>query len=91
MVGPDGEEQDPWTYEVARSPEDLARWRASGVDRLTGMEEIPAMNAMLLVLKRSGRPVDEPIVFTCDSCERAPVCKLAFDPYNTDGDCLWDK
>lgn len=29
--------------------------------------------------------------FTCDHCERAPVCVLAFDAYNTKGDCLWEK
>lgn len=29
--------------------------------------------------------------FTCDGCSRAPVCVLAFDPYNTDGDCLDEK
>jgi len=26
--------------------------------------------------------------FTCDTCSDAPICKLAFDCYNTDGDCL---
>jgi len=31
--------------------------------------------------------------FTCDNCGRAPICTLAFDPYNTadDGSCLYDK
>jgi len=29
--------------------------------------------------------------FTCDSCPRAPICTLAFDLYNTNGDCLYDK
>lgn len=29
--------------------------------------------------------------FTCDGCGRAPVCVLAFDLYNTDGDCLDEK
>lgn len=29
--------------------------------------------------------------FTCDSCAHAPCCALAFDAYNTDGDCLADK
>ena len=32
---------------------------------------------------------DQP--FTCDGCPRASVCVLAFDPYNTHGDCLYDK
>lgn len=29
--------------------------------------------------------------FTCDKCELAPTCTLAFDLYNTDGDCLASK
>lgn len=32
-----------------------------------------------------------PIVFTCDDCSFAPRCMLAFDAYNTDGDCLLSK
>jgi hypothetical protein len=31
------------------------------------------------------------IKLTCDDCSRANVCTLAFDQYNTDGDCLYDK
>lgn len=27
----------------------------------------------------------------CDDCVRRYVCMLVFDPYNTDGDCLYDK
>jgi hypothetical protein len=30
-------------------------------------------------------------VFTCDGCSQAPTCTLAFDAYNTNGDCLLDK
>lgn len=29
--------------------------------------------------------------FTCDNCGAAPRCKLAFDWYNTNGDCLAEK
>jgi hypothetical protein len=29
--------------------------------------------------------------FTCDNCSRRFVCKLVFDGYNTQGDCLWEK
>ncbi len=32
-----------------------------------------------------------PEKFTCDGCGFAPSCKLAFDGYNTDGDCLYEK
>ena len=27
-------------------------------------------------------------LFTCDSCGLRYRCKLAFDPYNTNGECL---
>lgn len=29
--------------------------------------------------------------FTCDTCEASETCKWAYDPYNTNGDCLGDK
>ena len=29
--------------------------------------------------------------FTCDTCTQASICCLAFDLYNTDGDCLMEK
>lgn len=29
--------------------------------------------------------------FTCDDCPERWSCFLAFDPYNTDGDCLAEK
>lgn len=29
--------------------------------------------------------------FTCDNCVHANKCTLAFNAYNTDGDCLWEK
>lgn len=29
--------------------------------------------------------------FTCDTCKRQAVCTLAFDPMNTEDDCLWEK
>lgn len=33
----------------------------------------------------------EVTAFTCDGCVLAPQCLLAFDGYNTDGDCLLSK
>lgn len=30
-------------------------------------------------------------VFTCANCDIVKQCEFAFDPYNTDGDCLADK
>ena len=35
--------------------------------------------------------LDPWIEFTCDECEIANRCRLAFDPYNTNGDCLASK
>ena len=29
--------------------------------------------------------------FTCDGCDLAKRCDFAFDPYNTNGDCLLSK
>ncbi len=29
--------------------------------------------------------------FTCDRCSAANECDYAFDPYNTNGDCLAEK
>jgi hypothetical protein len=29
--------------------------------------------------------------YTCDGCAHAPECRLAYDLYNTDGDCLASK
>lgn len=29
--------------------------------------------------------------FTCDDCGARHDCEFAFDPYNTDGDCLAEK
>lgn len=35
--------------------------------------------------------LDPDIKFTCDKCGLRLVCDLAFDAYNTDGDCLAEK
>ncbi len=29
--------------------------------------------------------------FSCDDCSASKTCEWAFDPYNTDGDCLAEK
>jgi hypothetical protein len=31
------------------------------------------------------------VEFTCDTCGAVSFCTLAFDGYNTDGDCLAEK
>lgn len=38
--------------------------------------------------KKHGMDID---VFTCDNCGLVRKCRLAFDGYNTNGDCLYDK
>jgi hypothetical protein len=49
--------------------------------------------ARLAMLRHHTPPdkLDEWVEFTCDSCPHARCCKLAFDLYNTDGDCLAEK
>lgn len=34
---------------------------------------------------------ESPDHFTCDDCPMARRCTLAFDVYNVDGDCLYEK
>lgn len=34
---------------------------------------------------------EPPTQFTCDGCKIADICKLVFDSYNTNGDCLYEK
>ena len=31
------------------------------------------------------------VIFTCDTCSRAPHCEWVYDLYNTGGDCIWLK
>ena len=31
------------------------------------------------------------VEWTCKGCHSETTCKFAYDPYNTDGDCLADK
>lgn len=35
--------------------------------------------------------VGESVKITCSDCARRATCVLAFDSYNTNGDCLYDK
>lgn len=30
-------------------------------------------------------------IFTCNKCQRQDICDYAWDEYNKDGDCLWEK
>ena len=75
--GPLPEAFDPWTLTLPRTPEEIASERADAVGFLT-----------------RDHPEVAPHVaqgFTCDGCARVAVCGLAFDAYNTGGDCLWEK
>jgi hypothetical protein len=49
--------------------------------------EVARMRAS--ALKNQEMPTDT--VFTCDDCNLRFKCKLAFDWWNQDGDCLYDK
>lgn len=54
----------------------------------------PRTDAQLAELRRqSTEHVEEgaPASFTCDTCGFRRKCVLAFDWYNTDGDCLAEK
>lgn len=45
--------------------------------------------ASIAELAEAGHIIDRG--FTCDNCGMKAVCSLAFDGYNTNGDCLYDK
>lgn len=42
-------------------------------------------------MEKDGITVPAKEAMTCHRCARAEVCDLAWDPYNTDGDCLADR
>lgn len=46
-------------------------------------------NDMLELIKR--RENFEGCDCTCDKCLCVTICRLAYDGYNTNGDCLYDK
>jgi hypothetical protein len=75
------EEESDWLVTPERSAEELAKVRAGAVDFVRDYER---SNGFPLTLYPEGK-------FTCDGCRAAPRCSLAFDPYNTDGDCLAGK
>lgn len=50
-------------------------------------EEVAAYRAEV-VASQEGDPAT---VLTCDACSRVNTCMLAFDTYNTNGDCLAEK
>ena len=74
--------QDQWTR-GPRSPEELRAERAMSIATLESLD-IPIPRTAARIREHG---------FTCDTCDRAPICTLAFDPYNTadDGSCLYDK
>lgn len=45
-------------------------------------------NIKAAVIAREGEPEAK---ITCDGCAQAPVCKLYWNPYNTNGACLLEK
>lgn len=65
---------------VPRTPAEVAALRA---DAVAYFEKNPMQNRVLVRVQKSG--------FTCDGCSVVKDCGLAFDGYNTDGDCLREK
>ena len=43
------------------------------------------------IMEADGLLVPSKEVLTCSKCPRVDTCDLAWDPYNTDGDCLANK
>lgn len=72
-------DEDWWTWVHPRSDEEVAQERADTLAHLRRHGQVAAAERA----ERAG--------FTCDACGRVKVCVLSFDPYNTGGDCLWDK
>lgn len=52
-------------------------------------KEADGTRAALQVIWHVDAPPD--VEVTCESCKLNDSCWVAFDPYNTDGDCLADK
>lgn len=42
-------------------------------------------------MEEAGIPLPAKDILTCYGCPAADKCPFAWDPYNTDGDCLADK
>lgn len=67
-----------------RSEEDQWLW-----DSPRTAEELAAARKASIEHPQVGLPSDT--TFTCDGCHLVSKCTLAFDSYNTDGDCLLSK
>jgi hypothetical protein len=61
------------------------RW---DLKRPRSMWELVQLRTKSINEYREGMIVDE---FTCDHCAQVSYCSLAFDIYNTDGECLYAK
>jgi hypothetical protein len=54
-------------------------------------EDLAEYRRIMTTLNAVDGSVTAETKYTCDSCSVAPHRTLAFEPYNTDGDCLADK
>ena len=54
-------------------------------------EELAKQRGMALFTYSETEGMPVPDEFTCDACSRRHRCKLVFDLYSTNGDCLWEK
>lgn len=71
----DVEPDDRYTYVYPRTFAELLRVRQDTIDRHSGDDLFDKWDR----------------TFTCDHCRSVHKCALAFDEYNTDGDCLAEK
>jgi len=60
--------------------------------------EVPRTQEQLLELRKQAQLLYGELCgtitvpeFTCEKCDQVNKCVLAFDLYNTDGDCLMEK
>lgn len=70
-----------WLLEVARTPEEQETYKKKMLDSYNDYLTRCQPEAAHLQAEE----------LTCSTCSDANICKLAFDPYNTDGDCLLGK
>lgn len=67
-----------------RDPNDEWMWKTPLTpEELAGLEEESRFHA-----KAEGIDFER---YTCKDCSLRTLCTLAFDDYNTDGDCLLEK
>lgn len=70
---------------------DAEALRETDYDRAVPLTEEQLEKARISALAKGMIFATAPPTYTCDDCSRRFICKLVFDMYNTNGDCLWVK